>query len=699
MENLLIDFHIHTVYSQEICAHLSVKDTLDYYQKLGSRAEKRVIIRVNDHDNFYGGVKAVEYYLAHKADYPNIFVVPGIEFNVNLGSAFKFKKDNYTPNSAYPDEDDKYDFIFKKAHIGAAPIIKDLASFERWKNNKDLQVYSKLAKMFLNRAENQVYNFDDMAVALSHDQRMQLSNTGDQIIASKNLIRKRFGVIIPFSYLEPCVKVGQTHLEIVDTFLNLATDYMSKNYPPYSNLPTDKIRKNLIHFLSLENCIDMNPVLSTNELIDNACHLLEKEYDIEISKDLIKDCLDCKLTRDKRVEKFHDIVAKKLVGHPKCANLKEENIKARLKQLTFYVFAGNIANKFYSFGGLRRIHIDEMCKMVYEAGGLIDMEHPDKGFEIHQDKLIPNKILSKLDYSVLKTKDRDDVRQKLAQGKDMSLNDLLGENCAMDRTGLVRLQLLRYGMKQNGIMLNNDMMGVELTKFSMKNTRHLNSILRVMENNRFLVSYGTDKHLNILDYYMFSARDKEYREDYDGNKRIIDEDYLKGLLQRIKKEKELPYEFEKYTIPTQTTQTVCVFDKASAKVDKYKAYSNLVKQSAFCDAVLGKEIDFTKSNMFSVKLGALVNDEQYSHVNDSPFNDIMKIIYRDLHQTQVKMGENNFTKQQLAEIKEYSKNQVLELKKNTDEKDEDAISTFLGKIIIRNRLKLKEYLNENMLNK
>ena len=699
METLLIDFHIHTVYSQEICAHLSIKDTLDYYQKLGSRAEKRVVIRVNDHDNFYGGVKAVEYFLEHKNEYPNIFVVPGIEFNVNLGSALKFKKEDYVPNNLYPNEDDKYDFIFKNAHVGAAPILKDLTDFERWKNNKDLQVYSKLAKLFLDRTKNETYHSDSMRLALSHDQRKQLSNTGDQVIASKNLIRKKFGLVIPFSYLEPCVKEGQTHLEIVNTFLDLATDYMKKNYAPYQNLSFENIRSNIVHFLSVEKCVDLGTVLTIEQAIENACHLVEKEFNITISQNLIKACYADNLTREQKIELFHQIMAKKLVGNSKCINQNASKIYLRLKQLTYGLFSGEKVNRFYSFGGLRRIHLDEMCKMVYEAGGLIDLEHPNVGFEIHQGKVLPYELLKGLDYGVLRAKDREIVKQKLAQGKDMSLNELLGERCGLDSTGLIRLQLMRYGMKQNGIKLNNDMMGVELTKFSMKNTRHLNSILRVMENNRFLVSYGSDKHLNIIDYFTFAAKDKEYREDYKGNKRVIDEQYLRSLLQSIKKEKELICEFEKYTLPTQVTHTACVFDRTTQQTEKIRTYSNLIKQTAFCDAVLGKEIDFTKSNMINLQLGAIVKNDEHNESEHNQFDEIMKIIYLDIYQTQVKMGKDNFTKEQLKEIKENSKNEVLDLKKRNYNASEDEISEFLGKTIVRNRLKMKEYHDNNILSK
>ena len=703
MDTLLIDFHIHTVYSQEICAHLSIKDTLDYYQKLGARAGQKVIIRVNDHDNFYGGVKAVEYFLEHRADYPNIFVVPGIEFNTNLGSALKFKKDDYVANSNYPDEDDKYNFIFKKAHVGAAPILlKDLAGFEKWKNNKDLQVYSKLAKMFLDRTKDEQYRFESMAVALSHDQRKQLSNTGDQVIASKNLIRKKFGIIIPYSYLEPCVKEGQTHLEILNTFLNLATDYVKNNYAPYRNLSFDNVKIRLKKLLEAEDCIDFRIVMTTNEAISNARRVIENEFDINISDESIKACFDDKLSRQEKIELFHQTVARQLVGHPKCEGANQNKICLRLKHLTFGQFADDRANKFYSFGGLRRIHFDEMCKMVYEAGGLIDMEHPSIGFEIHQDKTVPIEILRKLDYSVLRVNDQKIVQQKLAQNRDLKLTDLLGENCNNDRTGLIRIQLLRYGMKQNGIQLNNDMMGVELTKYSLKNTRHLNSIFGVMERNKFLPSYGSDKHLNVIDYYAFAAKDKEYRKDYKGNMRVIDERYLRNLYQSIKKEKELASEFEKYTLPTQVVHTACVYDRNYDTTIKEKVYSDLVKQTAFCDAVLGnKVVDYTNSNthLFSMKLGALVNDDDFSNVEHSKFDEIMKIIYLDIYQTQVKMGKDNFTKEQLAEIREYSRNEVLEYKDQHLDATERELSEFLVKTLSANRVKMKEYHDVNELNR
>lgn len=701
MKTLLIDFHIHTAYSQEVCAHLSIKDTLDYYQKLGERAEKRVIFRINDHDNFYGGVKAVEYYLEHRDEYPNIFVVPGIEFNVNLGPALKFKKPDAQTNNTDLDPEDKFDYIFKKAHVGAAPILKDKESFEKWKNNKDMQVYSKLAKLCLDRAENERYHFDSMSVPLSHFERTQLSNTGDQIIASKNLIRKKFGVIIPYAYLEPCVKEGLTHTEIVDTFLKLATEYLSKHYAPYKNVQPDSIRKHLLDYLRAEKCIDLSYIMPTNEALGKAFIAIEKEYDVVLPKECLNNCIYSNLIRDKKISEFyHNVTDAVLARSIKCKGYKRERVYYAIKQLSSKYFTEENPNEFYTFGGLRRIYFDEMCKMVYEAGGLIDVEHPDKGFEIHQNKKIPYQILRSLDYSVLKTSDRDMIAQKLAQKQDLALEELLGKDCKNDMTGLVRVQLLRYGMKQNGIKINNDMMGTELTRFSMKNTRFLNNVLKVMENNRILVSYGTDKHFNVIDYYMFAAKDKEYRKDYNGKMRIIDENYLKNLLQSIKQEKELRYELENYAIPTQTTNTICIFNYTTKQVEKYKAYSSLVKQTAFCDAVFGKEIDFAKSNMFSMQSGALVKEEipQLSK-EDAEFNDIMRVIYADLHQTLAKMGEENITKEQFSEIKEYSRMAVLKYKKETTKIDERKNAEFLGKMITRNRTKMKEYFDSNVLSK
>lgn len=748
MKTLLIDFHIHTVYSQEVCAHLSIKDTLDYYQTLGNRANKRIILRVNDHNNFYGGVRAVEYYLEHREDYPNIFVVPGIEFSANLGCVLKYRKEDVSDNDEFPYEDDKYDFILKKAHIGAAPILKDKNSFEKWKNNKDLQVYSKLSKMFLDRTINEQYHMDTMAIPpqattkydnskiielLDVDEktfldspkykvypieqnqkdmllymaekptrpkREELSNTGDQIIASKNLIRKKFGIIIPYAYLETCTQEGMTHLEIINQFIELSTDYMHSHYLPFKSLKREEVKKKLIAFYKAEKSLDMREVMTFNDAIIKATKKVFEYYkvnlpDEKISKYFINDIQ----SKDERLTNFYLEMTRLITKHSPKQDIVKPNKRVfyAIQKITEDFFGDCQQNKCIHFGGLRKIHFDELCDMVRKAGGIIDIEHPDKGLDVHKDKKIPIDVLRKLDFSCLRYSDWQDVIEKLKQGHDMTLEELLGEGCKLDSTGLVRVQLLKYGIEQSGIKLKNDMMGVELTKYTMKNTRHLENILKIMERNHFLVSYGSDKHFNILDYYLFPAKDKEFKEDYHGDKRIIDEDYLKQLHKEIKAEKELHEKCDDYDMVTRVIGTIKRYDYDKKELFNSECYENKVRQSAFCDAILGKDVQFIKGQpIFSLKLGGEVNTYNDTSSQSDIYSDMMVVVYKDIQQTIVKLGKDNFSEQDIKNLKNDNIENMKLIKENYPFLNEESASTLLGKIIVENRKNLQSLCGKNL---
>lgn len=745
MKTLFIDFHIHTVYSQEICAHLSIKETLDYYQTIGNRAGQRVIIRVNDHNNFYGGVRAVEYYLEHKHDYPNIFVIPGIEFSANLGYVLKYKKNNITENSEFPYEDDKYDFIFKKAHIGAAPILKDRESFEKWKNNKDLQVYSKLSKMFLDRTIDEPYHMDNMAIPQqvsarrvknyanldlldkektfldspkykiypieqnekdmilymadkpTRPKREQLCNTGDQIIASKNLIRKKFGVIIPYAYLESCTEEGMTHSQIINQFIELSTDYMRRNYLPFKTLKRAEVKNKLISFYKAEKSLDMRYILPFDQAIFEAVERVLKFYEVNLSpKEIANKFINSKKPREERLANIYFELTKLVSKYSPKQDIVNpmKRVYRKIVDLTQNLF--DKKNECIYFGGLRKIHFDELCDMVTKAGGIIDIEHPDKGFEVHKDKKIPFEVLSSLKYNCLRYNDWKTVRKKLAKHQDMTLDELLGEGCELDSTGLVKIQLLKYGMKQNGIKLNNDQMGVEITKYTMKNTRHLNNILRIMGRNNLLVNYGSDKHLNILDYYVFSAKDKEYKEDYHGDKKIIDEDYLRQLHQEIKAQKGLHDKFEEYNVTSKVKNVVKRFDYSKNKLFESDCYENLVKQSSFCDAVLGKEVKYVKDQpVLTLNLGGEIkqNDDTPSH--SDIYSDMMVVVYKDIQQTVEKLGKDNFSQLDIKKLKEDNKNYMKLIKENYPFLNEEDASNLLGKIIVKNRKNLQSLCCKN----
>ena len=368
-----------------------------------------------------------------------------------------------------------------------------------------------------------------------------------------------------------------------------------------------------------------------------------------------------------------------------------------IREFTKALFDESQQNKCIHFGGLRKIHFDELCDMVTKAGGIIDIEHPDKGLDVHKDKKIPFEVLNSLDYSCLRYADREVVKERLEKKQSMTLDELLDEGCKLDSTGLVRVQLLKYGMKQSGIKLNNDKMGVEITKYTMKNTRHLENVLRIMERNNLLVSYGSDKHFNILDHYVFSAKDKEYREDYHGDKKIIDEDYLRQLHQEIKAQKELHENFDDYNMASQVSYTVKRFDYDKKSLFDSDCYENLVQQSSFCDAVLGKNVEYTYGqSVFKLKLGGEVKQNDDTPSQSDIYSEMMAVAYKDIQQTIEKLGKDNFSELDIKKLKEDNKEHMKLIKEYYPFLNEEGASNLLGKIIVENRKNLQSLCAKNL---
>lgn len=594
MKTLFIDLHVHTTNSQERCANLSAKDTLNYFQQIGLRSNKRVIIRINDHDNFYGGVEAMEEFLANREDYPNLFVIPGMECNVSLNYVLKYEKPDYKPDPKYPNSDDKYKFIFKKAHVGVTPILSSKEAFDKWKNSKGLQVYSKLSKMFLDlTSTNPVFNQKVMSIPLDFKEQSNLTNLGEKLIGCKNIIRQNFGIIIPFEKLEPCVEFGLTNDQIIDRFYEVCSIYMMQNSAEFKTLKFDQAKSKLKKVIGgyLVYVDAKNNVL-------NALDSLEKAFKNKLPEYLKKDCLNLTNqlnSNEKIVQKlitFYINTFKQIPAN-KVVNLVKSIVESNLL----------VKNKYVSMYGKQRIHFDELAEIVYKAGGVIDIEHPDKSFEIHTDAIIPTKLLKEIDLSLLKS---ESALELINNNAFIDVNDVLAKDAKADYTGMIRLQLLRNAINNNpDIKLTNNFLGAEIPKRLTSMPVLVEKILDIMAKAKILPSLGIDKHMNTIDDLILKAKHKEFT-DKDG--KLINDEYVQDWYERYKSYFELHDKFTHYTLPEDKTTVTNQYDYVTKQKNFIKAHSTNFTQLAYLDVVLGKQFDFEKSSLATFKPGAIVNE-------------------------------------------------------------------------------------------
>ncbi len=687
MKTHFIDLHVHTIYSQEETASLGIKETLDYYQTLGLRSNGRVIIRINDHNTIFGGVHAVEYYMAHREDYPNLFVIPGIEFSTNMGYALKFKKKDYVKDPEYPDSDDKYSFVFKSAHIGAAPIINSEESLKHWKENQDLVVYSKLQKMFLDRTiKDGKYYFEDSVVNYSEEQMYTMSNVGDWVCSCKNKIRKMFGVIIPYREYYGCVQDGLDADQIMCKFFEVSCSYLKEHYKPFAQLNLRQIYDKVSKVVE-----DEYNQISHKERIK--AFLGEFSNVFDFSKTEIEKIIDAPFISLR--EKFNDILQLFDTNYFKEG---DEFLRERMV---------NVINSFLKFpnchinlGGSRKINIDELCQIVKEAGGIIDFEHPNVGIKLHYKKEhdpisqqiisvhttpVPTSFFSDIDFSVMKKEDKQNLLGQIASNEFIEIGDVL----KYDRTGLVAVQIIKKALDNQGITFNNNYVGVEIPKFAAEFAySKLEIILNIMAKKRFLPSVGFDKHMANYDYYYQFIKDKEHLDELTSFYKNPEDFYyqIRQLERKIGHNLEEVSHFDTYT-------DFCV------NKDSTVLRMPLVKKCAFCDAVMGKHVDFNSSTLLDLRLGMEKPEEDETFEVISEFEafkqrkrELMTIVYKDLHSYSLKFQQSKLLTDFVSEMAEKSKKYVSNLKW-TELKDDTDSSKILGNLIQENRKQLLDAWN------
>lgn len=691
MKTHFIDLHVHTIYSQEENATLGIKETLDYYQTLGIRANGRVVIRINDHNTIFGGIHAVEYFLAHREDYPNLFVIPGIEFSTNMGYALKFEKENYSASALYPDSDDKYSFVFKSAHIGAAPILNNEESFKRWKENEDLIVFSKLQKMFLDREKNDgKYVFENSLVSYADDQICALTNVGDWVCSCKNRIRKMFGVVIPFREYKECVQDGLDADQIMWKFFEISCSYLKNNYKPFANLSLNQILEKVKNVVQNEY-----HEISHKEKIKSFFGQYNTYFDL--SKGQLDNIINTPFISLR--EKFNDLIEIFDQSHA------EEDEYVRERMLKTINSLLKFPNFHIDLGGRRKINIDELCQMVKDAGGVIDFEHPNVGIKYHCSKEydpitrqilsyhttpIPTSFLSDIDFSVIKREKREILLEKIRTNDTIEIADVV----KFDKTGLVAVQIIKKAMDIQGITFNNDYVGVEIPKFATEFAYGtMEKVLDIMSKKHFLPSVGFDKHMARYDYYYQFMQDKEYLDEVENFYKTPDDFY--SHIRQI--ETKVGHKLSEVT-HYDTYNDFCVF------MDSRYFRMPQVKKCGFCDALMGKKIDFNTSTLLELHVGMEKPEKIETCEVSSEFEtfkarkrEIITVVYKDLHAYSSKFQQSqslsNFVEDIANQSKEYvSKLVWTELK---DEKDADKV---LSDLIIDNRKKILDAWNKGDLN-
>ena len=656
-----IDLHIHTIFSKESCANLSIKDTLEYYQRLGERVGERYIIRINDHDTILGGISACDVFFSHRDRYPNLFVIPGVEFNTNLNYVLKYKDPTAKPNPKYPDSDEKYKFVFKKAHIGAAPILKSMEDYKRWRNNKGLIVYSKLAKMHLDLSQGGQYYFKDQVKNLTLQERNNLTNLGEQLIGYKNMVRKFFGVKIPFEVYEKCVKDGLTFKQIVDEFSITTAEYMQQNYEPFKNKRITQIQDELL-------------ILCAREFRKNSSYWQNQPFD-------------------------------KVVSY--------------LRNMPDSLSSSKSRNFNYDPGGLKRLHFDELCEMVEQGGGVIDFEHPNKGFLVHSNAEVPKEYFEGIDWSVLDPDDQYKIATEgqnyvnphnntqkalniIANSDKVDLPSLLGgENCNFDYSGLIRLQILKKACEKNNVKLPHGVLGAEIPRSCLSNVNKLPAIMETMEKSHILCNLGSDKHMNIVDKYMLAAKDKPKIINKDHKVEVIDDNYVQNLYDNVKIPLELDTSsIDRYKLDEDKVYKSRVKNLDTDQFENIENQKDRVVQSSYCDTILGKEVDFTSSSLFTVKRGAVLTSFSEATDTEKYYANNLKRALIDLYDY-ANIRENKSNQEYMQNVDKLTKEisqQFRELKDENKFTDERAMSSFVGLTIAQNRKKIDELnLNQNNL--
>lgn len=655
-KTLFIDLHVHTLHSQEVGTELSPKDTLKYYQRLAERTNSKsfevidkkdksktfyqdensatydnvsfkqtynpertskAFIRINDHDTIFGGVDAMEEFLANRKEYPNLVVIPGMECNVSLN--YVLKTDSGKKDEQYPDSDEKYNFIFKNAHVGIAPKMTT-EGYKAWKNSKDLIVYSKLAKMYVDLNHGGIYRQKDQVREMTYDDQKNLTNLGHQLLAFKNLIRAKYGVTIPFSTYYDCLQDGMNCKQIMTSFFDKTVDYMAQNYTRFSGKTHDQVKRNIKQMLAQE--------LNKN-------------------------------------------------SHFKSYSVQE--LYNSLSHMPYSLADSKTGNLYFEVGGIKRLNFDELCDIAKNIGAHVDLEHPDVHFTIHKNAVLPREYFVKtvkdrpisytsrpleypikesyvvekevyaIDFSVLSKKERDRVEKYIDSHEQIKLMELFAgdEDFKNDKTGMVKLQLFKKAVDKTQIKFADNLMGAELVKTEISNQYRLSKMVDIMAKNNIVPSIGYDNHMNNLNKYMLLSKDKPTIINKNGNEVVINKSVVYKQYERLtdklasknKQKNRQPKPIEKFYLETDKTQKVSVKNiETSTKIDKrtkekietneitYKenqTYMDFVTSIAYLDLIFGKPVNVFE-NAVKIRPGAIIKELNDGKGNIEPVVDTFK---------------------------------------------------------------------------
>lgn len=296
-----IDLHHHSKYSYEAPkATLIVKEILEYYRLLAESKydrvmedgkekliTKRAAFSIDDHNSSEGSYIAWKTINKNPERYKGFDFIPGIELGVDCSNVLSYH-DNVNG-------DDKY--VFKGMHLLAhAKPGREEEFFKRtW-------AISMLNKMVIKPefeeingkqvVKNNTSFYNKNIIANSNEEKQtQYISIGGQILAARNLVAKKYGVLVPYGKYVPCMKDGASYEEVRDIFLEQTYNYITNKCDAFNNCTKQDVISKISNTISYINMPDgkRDAIFPKKPQVVADLHNLNRVDILEIPK-LLGDC-------------------------------------------------------------------------------------------------------------------------------------------------------------------------------------------------------------------------------------------------------------------------------------------------------------------------------------------------------------------------------------------------------------------------
>lgn len=683
MKTYYIDMHVHTDNSFEKHANLSPKETLEYYQNLAVLKGERIILRITDHENILGGIKTFDEYYANRDKYPNVFVIPGIECNASLHGLISYPDNAFETEEEFPYSDRNIKYVFKRAHICAAPILNSYENYLKWKNDEALNIYSKLNSL----------SFKKLLPNIVYEKQKVTVNTGEQILSAINIIEKKFNVTLPLKKFSSLTKNKLPHVVVMDQFYSIVVKTLFEN----ENFKWTHGKQSLINHLknltSSVACTDFNyiklaatsykklvkandvicyqntnnalsneelrcykeilnikktanvkkqvvkgskeRVINTGEQILAGRNLIKAKLGLEIPLTVLKSCLNDGLSHEQCVNYFYQATAEYIKNNDNHYNAHEiANIIDIVKKITAQALShepkfNEKANEY------KKIDIIELCKIVNNAGGTIDFAHPSEILSFHTQTYIPSKCFNNINLmqlkpiltacpsseaqgndvqtnkKIYKTQLLEKIVNKINAGKPV-LTDEINE---LDSLGIVKLLLAVNALREKKVLDDNKLIGAELPRKILYHDLYLNMFLDNYDKFHILPSYGTDTHMNFMHELMVKERHGlEVLNSKNELVKVTNQFLLKEIKNGIdnklvEKINNLSYAelLKGFVDYPHSTRKRRQYHTDTKQRDTLLQYVDLPVQIAYTDYLMGKEVDVNTASLITIKGGSIIH--------------------------------------------------------------------------------------------